>query len=452
METNNKLGIEHLQPHYEKLLRYALQRIDPQEYGYEPRSVYGNMDVKKVKAFNLTEGNRKLLKRYYRHMVNEGLALSRTALVLGVLGRLLEMLGKDFETATKEDVMGSDNTKGLVTQINEMNISHVTKSDYLKKLKMLDKFLSVDGEPSDRTKKIKTGIGKKHYKLPSQLITPEEAVKLINSCDTARDRALIHVLWESGGRVGEIINLKMQSVEFNKGEARLRMFGKTGERQILLLESVRDLKDYMQTRVNAKPEDALFVLEGNKGKGSPLNHGSINATLERVKQRAKIGKHINAYLFRHSRASYLASEGLSEAQLCMIFGWAIGSKQPATYIHLSGKQTESAYKKLYGIEPREEQAQQLIKCQTCGEMNPSINDTCGNCFNPISIKGALKIKKENEYLTEATEVLQQIHSKAFELIRQGIPINQAEEQAKLLVAEAFAEKLKGQKTNINGGI
>lgn len=442
METKNKLGLEHMQPHYEKLVKYALQRVDPKEYGYELRNAYGNIKVEKIKPFNLTEGNRNLLKRYYRHMVNERLALSRTALVLGVLGRLLEMLGKDFETATKEDIQGSENSKGLVTKINEMNISTVTKCDYLKKLKMLDKFINGGDEPSERTKKIKTGLGKKHYKLPSQLITLEEAVKLVNSCDSSRDRALIHVLWESGGRVGEIINLKMQSVEFNKGEARLRMFGKTGERQILLLESVRDLKEYMQTRVNAKPEDALFVLEGNKGKGNPLNHGSINATLERVKQRAKIGKHVNAYLFRHSRASYLASEGLSEAQLCMIFGWAIGSKQPATYIHLSGKQTESAYKKLYGIEPREEQAQQLIKCQTCGEMNPIINDTCRNCFNPISIKGALKLKKENEYLAEASEVLQQIHSKAFELMRQGIQMDKAEEQAKLLVAETFANKLQ----------
>ncbi len=436
-----KLTNEHMQPHYEKLVRYALQRLDPTEYGYEARNSYGNIK-KNPKPFQLTDGNRKLLKRYYRHMVNEGLALSRTALVIGVLGRLLEMLGKDFETATKEDIMGSDNSKGLVTQINEMQIKAVTKSDYLKKLKMLDKFLSPEGEASERTKKIKTGVGKKHFKLPSQLITPEEAIKLVNSCDSTRDRALIHVLWESGGRVGEIINLKMNSVEFNKGEAHLRMFGKTGERQILLLESVRDLQEYMRTRINTKPEDALFVLEGNKGKGDPLNHTCINGILERVKERAKLSKHVNAYLFRHSRASHLASEGLNEAQLCMIFGWAIGSKQPATYIHLSGKQTESAYKKLYGIERPEEKQEKLIKCQTCGEINSALNDTCTNCFNPLNIQGALKLKKQNEYLQEASEVLQQIHSKAFELMRQGVQIDKAEEQAKLLVAEAFANKLQ----------
>jgi hypothetical protein len=45
-------------------------------------------------------------------------------------------------------------------------------------------------------------------------------------------------------------------------------------------------------------------------------------------------------------------------------------------------------------------------------------------------------------LAEASEVLQQIHSKAFELMRQGMQMDKAEEQAKLIVAEEFAEKLK----------
>ncbi|MCX6803539.1 MAG: tyrosine-type recombinase/integrase, partial [Candidatus Diapherotrites archaeon] len=263
---------EHLKPYYEHQLKMVLQRIDPIEYGYDARHRVKNRP--EARPMNLTENNRKLLKQYHRHMINENLALSRISLVLGVMGRLLEMLNKDFETATKEDILGSENASGLVSKINSMDISAVTKSDYLKKLKMLDKWLNGGEEASDRTRKIKTGLGKKHHKLPSQLITPEEAQIIIDATDNIRDRALFHLLWESGCRVGEAINLKINSIQFDKGEAKINLFGKVGERQILLLESVHDLKEYMKTRSLANQDDPLFLNTG-KVKGQPLSHGAI---------------------------------------------------------------------------------------------------------------------------------------------------------------------------------
>jgi len=234
------MNIEHLEPYNKKLLVKVLGRIE----------------ANNKTSFKITNKNRELLRKYYKHMVNEGIAITRQRLVLGVLGRLLEMLNKDFETSTKEDI------EELVTKIREKNISPVTQSDYLKKIKQFDKWVNGGEEPSARTKRIKTGIGKKHYKLPSQLVTPKEAEELINATDNTRDRALIHLMWESGARIGEIINCRMNSIQFDNGEARIRMYGKVGERQVLLLESVRDLKEYVKTRNNAKPDEPLFVLLG----------------------------------------------------------------------------------------------------------------------------------------------------------------------------------------------
>ena len=101
---------EHLEPYNKKLLAQVLTRLEEN----------------KTNSFNITNKNRALLRKYYQHLVNEGIAITRQRLVLGVLGRLFEMLGKNFETSTKQDI------EDLVTKIRERDISPVTQSDYLK--------------------------------------------------------------------------------------------------------------------------------------------------------------------------------------------------------------------------------------------------------------------------------------------------------------------------------
>ena len=315
----------------------------------------------------------------------------------------------------------------------------------MKNLKQFDKLINGGEICSEKTKWIKTTLGKKHNKLPSQLITPEESKQLIESTDNTRDRALIHLMWESGARIGEIINCKMNSIEFNKGEARIRMRGKVGERQILLLESVHDLREYYKTRQDAQLEDPLFIQYGTRYKGAPLTHCTVSKMLKKTKTKTNIKKKIYAYLFRHSRASHLASQGLNEAQMCMIFGWAIGSKQPATYIHLSGAQVEQAYKQLYGIEQNQKR-DAMLKCEVCGEMNPSAIDTCNNCYNPLTIQGALKIKQEKEIIQQDRDISQKVFSEAVKLMSEkGISVEDAQKQAIQTIA---AQQTQGQR---NGG-
>jgi len=442
-------GIEHLKPFYEAQVNRVLQRIDPKEYGYELRNCYGNINKDKLHPFGLTERNRDLLKQYNSFMVKQGISPARKSLVLGVLGRLLETINKDFDETTKEDILGIDpqnkgakqTTKDLVSKIMELNVSDTTKSDYLKKLKQFDKWFN-GGECSDRTKKLKTSVGVKHSKLPDQLITPQEIEDLIKGCNSIRDRLLVRLMWETGARTGEIINLKINSVQLNKGEGRLNLFGKKGGRSVFIIESVRELREYLKTRENAEPNAPLFVLTGANKKEKSLNHASINMLLKDIKTRAGLKKHIHAYLFRHSRASYLASKGLNEATLCSIFGWEIGSKQVRVYIHLSGQQVENAIKGVYGIHKPQEAFEVKVKCQVCDTINDANQDTCVNCFNPLSIKGALNLKKQNERLQEAVQIQTQVNALAFELIQQGLNVAQAKKEALTQVGEQFANKLK----------
>jgi len=423
---------------YGRRIELILQRINPDKYGFEETK-----GQRKRRYFDLTPNNRLLIDKYYLDITNEGLTKPRILSLLDQTSRFLEWLSKDWEQTSVDDI------KQLVNKIRNLQdketgneIAEHTKSDYLDKLKRFDKWFN-KGEYSDKTKWVKTTMKSRLYKLPNQLLTPEEAKQLIDATRNTRDRALLSILWETGARVGEIGNLKIGDLEFNKGECQANLYGKTGSRRVLLLESVRDLKEYLKVRNSTSPDDFVFVLFGTRNYGSPITYGAVLRMLEQVTKDAGIKKKVHPHLFRHSRASFFASKGLNEAVLCSVFGWAIGSKQVRTYIHLSQVQTQSQLKeKIYGIKKPDEQTKEFIACTTCGEINESIANECKHCFNPLTIQGALSLKRQNEHLQEAVQVQTQVNALAFELITQGLNVTQAKEQALSQVAQQFADKLK----------
>lgn len=413
---------------YDKHLTYLLQRIDPVKFGFTNRQHVRGI---RVTPLDLTQFNRDTLCRYYVDLVNEGWSKARILSLLDQTGRVLEWLGKDYSLVTEDDI------KALVVRIRGTELSEYTKADYLVKLKRFDKWFNGGEEYSPLTKKIKTTVKTKDIKLPSQLLNPDEAKQLIDAASTLRDRALVHLLWETGARIGEVANLKLKDLEFNQGECHINLMGKTGSRRVLVLESVRDLQNYVKIRAPKSNEDFIFVMEGVRNKGKQVTYGCVVQILRDATLKAKLTKKVHAHLFRHSRATYLASKGLSEAQLCTIFGWIMGSKQVRTYIHLSGAQVEEAYKRLYGLTKPEESKEQIIKCQICGEANPATNDSCQNCYNPLTIMGALKIKKEKELIQQDRDTLQKIYAEAFKIAStKKISL----EEAQVLAAQSVAQQ------------
>ncbi len=276
---------------YEKRIKYILERINPEKYGYSLRQDSKNVIQRRGAPFspyNLSKYNQELMEKYYSGMVNTGLSLPRTGVSLGITCRLMEKLEKDFNIATKQDF------EDLVTKIRTMNLTETTKVDYLLKLKRLDKWFNGGEEYTERTRRIKTNLQRKYMKLPKDMISQDGAQRMVGACNNARDRAFVHFLWESGCRIGEAINLKMSNLGFHKGECRVNLYGKMGARRILLLECVRDLENYLLVRPEAKSTDPLFVLRGTVNNGKAMNHAAVSKLLKEIKQRAGITKEVYA--------------------------------------------------------------------------------------------------------------------------------------------------------------
>ena len=112
--------------------------------------------------------------------------------------------------------------------------------------------------------------------------------------------------------------------------------------------------------------------------------------------------------FRHSRATLNASF-LTEVQMCLFFGWAIGSRQVRTYVHASGKETDSAVLQMYGLSKKEDSKPKdsPINCPVCEHINESIASFCSKCGNVLTIAKAIKVQeKTNEAVDSALKFLE----------------------------------------------
>lgn len=68
---------------------------------------------------------------------------------------------------------------------------------------------------------------------PEPIITTEEYLKLLKACINPRDKAIISLLYESGLRIGELVSLKLRSIETDKHGFKVHVRrGKTGPRDV----------------------------------------------------------------------------------------------------------------------------------------------------------------------------------------------------------------------------
>jgi hypothetical protein len=143
-----------------------------------------------------------------------------------------------------------------------------------------------------------------------------------------------------------------------------------------------------------------------------MGYGTVCKMLKDVAAKAGIKKPVNPHAFRHARATHLASK-LTEAQMNEYLGWIQGSKMPATYVHLSGKNIDDAILRMNGIipNPGESQTFRLKKCPRCDYENPPDSHCCMKCRLPLDEKTAIEIEQKNREFVSTTftaEIIEKI--------------------------------------------
>jgi len=119
--------------------------------------------------------------------------------------------------------------------------------------------------------------------------------------------------------------------------ANIDVYGKTGHRTIFVSPlSAKPLYDWLLKHPHRNnPDQWAFVVVGTRCFGKSMSYTGIRYMLKEIEEAALFGKKLYPHLFRHSAATRDAAV-LTEAEMCMKYGWVHGSVMPAFYIHLNG--------------------------------------------------------------------------------------------------------------------
>jgi len=315
---------------------------------------------------------------------------------------------KDFSKLNKNDI------ENLVGEINNSDYSEWTKRDYKIVIKRLIKYVKekegkrfIEGRYPLEVSWINATIKKSRKKLPKELLTIDDIKKLAEGTLNLRDKAFILFLYESGARIGEVLNIKINDVEPDKYGARVTLFGKTGARKIRVIASAPAISNWIKHHPTKKYRSSwLFCSLNHPNMGDQGQYFYFNKLLRVTKERVNLSKPVNPHHFRHSRATELAKK-ITEAQLCNYMGWIIGSKEASTYVHLSGRDTEKAILKLHGLaeEETDEDNFSPIKCPRCGIKNDPGSRLCAGCSLGLDDKAMLEFENQNHDYIEEISIL-----------------------------------------------
>lgn len=174
---------------------------------------------------------------------------------------------------------------------------------------------------------------------PEEVLTPKDVQTMIEASTTKRNAALIGTLWDTGGRISEVLSANLGEVRKSPPDdnlpLRFRLFfaqTKTDEpREAWVTDTARVLDAWIHAHPFADdPTAPLFA----NADGSRLSRKRAWALVVEAARRAGVGKKVWAHLFRHSRATYLLRIGVSEPNVKKLLGWSARSTQLARYGHL----------------------------------------------------------------------------------------------------------------------
>jgi integrase/recombinase XerC len=188
---------------------------------------------------------------------------------------------------------------------------------------------------------------KQEKRLP-KCLDLEQVQKLLDAPDDtellgSRDKAMLEVLYSSGIRVSELVELEMADLDLNEGILRVKGKGRKDRLTPIGSQAINALKRYFELRqgdpkFQNNPSQRVFL---NKH-GEALSTRSVRRKLDKYLVEAGLDPGISPHTLRHSFATHLLNNGADLRSVQELLGHqSLSTTQ--IYTHLTTSRVKQVY-------------------------------------------------------------------------------------------------------------
>ena len=200
-------------------------------------------------------------------------------------------------------------------------------------------------------------LPKEEKRLPTTVLTAEEVETVLNQTDInkplgLRDRAILETFYSTGVRCGELANLQVYDLEFERGIVNIRLGKGQQDRVVPIGDRAKSwiekyTTDVRPVLVRNTSDSTLFV----SCNGHPIGRNNISAIVKDYMLAAGIKKRGSCHLLRHTAATLMMENGADLRSLQQF----LGHKRLNTtqiYTHVSIKRLQDVHAKTHPAKPK----------------------------------------------------------------------------------------------------
>jgi len=214
--------------------------------------------------------------------------------------------------------VSGDNINEFISKLFNSGLKSTSINRKISSIKHFYLFLSkkkiIKYSPADE---IETPKQEKY--LPISM-SEDEVERLLSSPNSnriieRRDKAMIEILYATGMRISELVNLKLTDIDFNRSV--LKVFGKgSKERLVPYGEKAAEALDiYLRDR---KRSDSKYVFLSNRG--SQITRGAFWQRIKIYIKRENLKSSISPHTLRHAFATHLLNRGADLRSVQILLG------------------------------------------------------------------------------------------------------------------------------------
>ncbi len=180
----------------------------------------------------------------------------------------------------------------------------------------------------------------KKDKLLPKYLRDEDVKIMYDKCNNVRDKLILELLFVTGIRVSELVNIKINDINLYNRE--IKIFGKGSKERIVIFSTncLNNLNNYLKERdkINKKNSNYL-ILNKNGGK---ISTTSIRNILNKIKLISGTKTKITPHMLRHTFATDMLNNGADLVSVKKLLGHE-SLDTTSIYTHVTNEHVKKVY-------------------------------------------------------------------------------------------------------------